>query len=480
MNGSFIAGVLLAGVVATLYSPAANAQTIRQWDFPPGACPANGSLPEPQRSDEASPAYYFPARPASFGRIEYPAAVMVARVPCAIAPHAELRLTIAPLPGRETVYPRIHVIQDGIDYGCAGIAHGNTTGIPGWPGVCTDFSWMSGSGGAICDNPMFCITPEQALRLRGKVTATLFSRTTTTSFDPDRAFTLRLSGHGPADIATNDYEIPARNTPGNVSKLPAAVAGHWWNPDQPGWGMIFDRNERGVLFAAWLTYDDSGRSTWFVMPNGQESEPGVISGAVHALQGQPFSRPEAPNTLAGEIVGQFRFTFGRDGTTEKGVFRYTVNGRSGITPIERLVVRDRDGKACAPYTRGALEVLDQQGWAANIEGSAGYSNSCGTQATLLTYDDAGKPMWIYGALRPNMPRPGDSSANSALFGQLYRPSGTPYGLAWDASRFAANAAVGHWDSYYATYFDPQPLRRVVVEINGAQRVLAFRRFVFEY
>lgn len=479
MKSFHVASLLLASSVIALCAPAASAQTLRQWDFPPGACPANSVLPEPQRSDEAAPAYYFPARPAAFGQIEYPAAVIVARVPCATAPHAEIRLSIAPLPGRETVYPRIHVIQNGIDYGCAGIAHGSTSGIRGWPGVCTEFSWLSGTGGAICDNPMWCTLPEEAMRLRGKVTATLFSRATTTSFDPDRAFTLRISGHGPTNIATVDYEIPARNTPGNVSKLPAAVAGHWWNPDQPGWGMILDRNERGVLFAAWLTYDDAGRSTWFLMPNGQETEPGVVSGAVHALQGQPFSQPEAPNTLAGEIVGQFRFTFGRDGTNEKGVFRYTVNGRSGVSPIERLVIRDPQGKACS-HARGALEVIGQRGWAANIEGSAGYNAFCGTQATLLTYDDAGKPMWLYGALRPNMPRPNDTSANSALFGALHRPSGTPYGLTWDPGRFAANAAVGYWDSAYANYFDPQPLRKVTVEINGAQRVLAFKRFVFEY
>jgi hypothetical protein len=478
MKHLLVASLVLASLSQFNFTGTALAQSVRQWDFPPGGCPTNGYLPEPARTEQATPAYYFPARPTSFGQVEFPAAIIVSRVPCAAAPHAEIRLTVAPLPGRTVIFPRVQVIQRGIDYGCAGLEHGATTSIPGWPGVCRDFIWEAGAiGGAICDSPMWCITPEQASLLRGKVSATLASRALTTSFDPDHTFTLRISRGGTQPDANLIYEIPARGTPGNVHNTPQAVAGLWWNPAQPGWGMLFDRNERGVLFASWLTFDDTGKSTWFVMPNGQESEPGVISGAVHAVRGQPFSQPAAPDTVAGEIVGQFRFTFR---TGDVGEFRYTVNGRSGTAPIERFVMRSAQGAVCGANARGVLEVTGVPGWAANVEGSQGYSTTCGTHASLLTYDDAGKPMWVYGSLLPNIPRPDDITANSALYGALYRPSGTPYGLAWDANRFASGAPVGTWDSSYANYFNPQPLNRVTVDIGGVKRVLGFKRFQFEF
>lgn len=472
------ASLLFASLSQFNFTGTVAAQTLREWSFAPGDCPGGRYLPEPERSDKALPAYYFPARPASFGQAAFPATVTVARIPCADAPYAEIRLSIKPLPGFTSVIPKIQIFQRGVDYGCAGLRHGNDTGIPGWPGLCQEFYWVYGSGGiVVCQSVGWCTFPEAASSLNTGVTATLASRMRTTSFDPDQAFTLVMSRGGPEPDTQLVYEIPARGTPGNVNNTPASVPGMWWNPAQPGWAMVLDRNERGVLFASWLTYDDAGKSTWFVMTNGTETAPGVISGDAYALRGQPFSQPDSAATMAGEVVGKFSFTF-KSGSA--GEFRYKVNGRSGTVPIERFVTRTAQGFACRARTPGVLEVSGMPGWAANIEGSQGYDTVCGTHATLMTYDDEGKPMWVYGSLKPNVPRTEDSASNSALYGALYRPSGTPYGLAWDASRFAPGAPVGIWDSSYLHTTNPQPLNKVTVDIGGAKRVLGFKRFTFEY
>lgn len=498
MKRLLAASLLLAGLSQFGFSGSASAQTIRQWDFSPGACPTSATLPEPERSSFGlgHPAYYFPPRSAAVDLPAFPAALTVARVPCPNSEHAEIRLRITSTPGREIVFPRIDIYQRGIHYGCAGAKH-EGMGFTGWPGYCSEFTWFEYNGRiydayhASCGF-ITCILTSDALSFGGSALTTLYSRSKLTAFDPDLPFTLRVRGNESSTMPPQVYEVPGRGRPGNVASIPRDLAGMWWNPAQPGSGMILDRNERGVMFATWLTYDDTGKSTWFVMPNGQETERGVIVGAVHALRGQPFSQPDASNTLAGEIVGQFRFTFSNGSA---GEFRYTVNGRSGVEPIERFVMRTANGTECHTPVRGALEVSGLPGWAANLVGSSGTSTQCATHATLLTYDDAGSPMWVYGALLPTTVLPtGDDSSNSAqhglilgsiatissaLYGALNRPSGTPYGQPWDAQLFSPGAPVGTWNSsYVGTY--PEALNRVAVRINGVQRTLAFKRFVFEY
>src|SRR6185503_19971412 len=43
--------------------------------------------------------------------------------------------------------------------------------------------------------------------------------------------------------------------------------GLWWNPNESGWGVNIAQ-QGDVWFAAWYTYDRSGKPTWFVMPRG--------------------------------------------------------------------------------------------------------------------------------------------------------------------------------------------------------------------
>jgi hypothetical protein len=451
-------------------SPSTSAQALRQWDFQPGGCPAMGTLLEPQRSQLATPSHVFPPQPASGDRPAFPATISIARVPCGFnIAEAELRMTMTATVA--TQRPRFTIVQRGISYGCAGIPW---TGLIGEvnAGECQEFAWYDPPRG--CTGFGFiCPTAADLARMPpAPVTATLASRTLLTSFDPDLPFTLRVRGNWPASAPDLVYEVPGRGVQFDTSSVPADITGLWWNPAEPGWAVLIDRNWRGAVFAAWLTFDDQGNSTWFVMPNGQSVEIGVVEGAVHAMRGRPFSQLDPGSELAGEIVGRFRISF-QEG--RRGHFQYAVNGRTGGMPVERFDVRTRTGEVCS-YFRGMMLVTGLNGWGASVDGNPARED-CSVHVTLLTYDDDGKPFWAFGGLRP-FPSRFASSRGVSLEGPMYRPTGTPYGLAWDNSRFSIGPALGSWTS---TFFLPaDPFHRVGIALGSARREISFERFRFEF
>ena len=289
----------------------------------PSAC-----LPEPNYfsrpvGEVVTPAYYFPALPANAERPAFPVALSVWRTPCALDGSALLWVRMIPDPnssGRK-VRPLVTVVQDGVEKGWFGVKYGSLT---------PDSHNTIGQGFVWHWNPF------DFDQLNGPLTANLFALV---PFDRDRAFTLKLRFSSPREdhgwtTSTPDliYEIPARGTAGNVAPIPDKMAGLWWNPAEPGTGLILDRNERGATYAAWLTYDDNGDSTWFVMTNSRPSADGGVEGAAYTLRGQPFTQPQLDTAFGAEVVGRFHLKFTG---ASNGEFNFQVNGRSGRMPIQR-------------------------------------------------------------------------------------------------------------------------------------------------
>jgi hypothetical protein len=87
------------------------------------------------------------------------------------------------------------------------------------------------------------------------------------------------------------------------------VADIWWGgPSQAGWGIsIFERP--GLLFSMWFTYDDAGRSTWYVMPEGQWTSPSVFEGRIFSAKGSGWVEHYDASRLQLTDVGPFRLRF---------------------------------------------------------------------------------------------------------------------------------------------------------------------------
>lgn len=427
---------------------------------PPGACPP-GSVSTTAKPDVSTPAYYFPATTANETRPALPVAITVWRERCGTSDDFALWVRMTPAnppdfisgdPNSITVRPRIVVIQNGRDQGWFGRWGGNTA-----PN--RRFQW----GSDLFETGTLFGSRSENLIQMGE------------TFNPYEAFSLHVSypQTWSESVPPLVYEIPAIGKPGNVADLPAKLEGLWWNPAEPGWGLVLDRNERGTVFAAWLTYDDDGQSTWFVMTNGSSTEPRVVEGSVYATRGTPFSSPARGEASAGEKVGRFSIRFD---SADSGELSYTVNGRQGRSPISRFVVRQASGEVCS-RNRGIWEVDGLHGWAVSLEGS--YFAPCMLHATVLTYDDAGKAMWAFAGLTPFSPgRPSLSGAIPYLFGDIRRPQGTPYGLAHNPAQSSVGPVIGQWASTFEQGANAE--FRMRLGMHGRDQSFNIERFRFEY
>ena len=111
------------------------------------------------------------------------------------------------------------------------------------------------------------------------------------------------------------------------------VSDMWWGGEsQTGWGVaIIER--KGALFAVWLTYDASGKPTWFVMPGGTWVDAKRYSGALLHTTGSPWlGGTYDPSALKISASGTFslHFTDSRHATLE-----YSIDGRSGSLSLVR-------------------------------------------------------------------------------------------------------------------------------------------------
>lgn len=485
MNKLLAPILVISGFLATGFAEPTQAQSIREWNYPAGSCPPNQSIADSDNPAEIPEGHYFPALPAAGERPALNYALTVSRRPCGFnLGTSELRLRFFFLPGLDDWRPRLTVVQDGIVHGCTGV-NWPQVGFTGYPGECEGANGLFVIAPQVGNCPLFAIncvnTDAEALRQMtrfgslstttpGTITRTLSIRALQTSFDPDRAFTLRLRGNWPAGAPDVVYEVPANGAPGNRARIPQSANGMWWSPAESGTALVVDRNERGATFAAWLTYDDNGQSTWFFMSNGTSdaaSEVGEVTGTAFAGRGEPFSAPGSNMAFAAEAVGRFSLKFLDHSNLE---FRWAIHGRSGVQHFQRFeMLSPRFGTLCSRGTNSGRiqQVRELPGWAAFIEGSANVGNGCKAHATLLTYDDHGRAMWVYGGMDSNVLRPGPGFSISPFYGALFRPSGTPYGLQHDPNRFSPGSAVGVWDGNQ-------------IRLGATTRLLGIERFFFEY
>lgn len=109
------------------------------------------------------------------------------------------------------------------------------------------------------------------------------------------------------------------------------LADMWWGgPSQNGWGIAI-MEQPGGLFALWLTYDEQGLPTWFVMPAGDWTDRSTYEGVLYRTSGPGWPNYDKSN-LRVTAAGSFRFRFHDQG---HATFTYSVDSHSGDVEIER-------------------------------------------------------------------------------------------------------------------------------------------------
>jgi hypothetical protein len=107
----------------------------------------------------------------------------------------------------------------------------------------------------------------------------------------------------------------------------------WWGgTSQNGWGVAINQQYRKI-FAVWYTYDQAGRTVWYVVPDGSWTNATTYSGAAYRTTGSAWlGVPYNVASLAVIPVGNVTFQFT---DLSNGVMTYNVDGVSQSKPIVR-------------------------------------------------------------------------------------------------------------------------------------------------
>lgn len=251
---------------------------------------------------------------------------------------------------------------------------------------------------------------------------------------------------------------------------PEPVRGLWWDPGEPGWGLVLDRNPAGTVYANWHTFDAAGNAVWFVMPNGVPVGPNAVEGDVYFPTGPAFSSAgfDSRQFVAGQPVGRFRFEFTSE---DVAAFSFDVQGHRGQKAINRLILRDAYDQICR-HVRGAYWNAGEPGWALALEGAID-QYGCPVHAIWSTYGADGRPTWFFAGMNVHRHSAVGFFGYVHFRGDVYRPKGPFFGAPFDRARFELGAPVGYFEltdwpqRYFFSY-----------AIEGRERTVGVRKFEY--
>lgn len=107
----------------------------------------------------------------------------------------------------------------------------------------------------------------------------------------------------------------------------------WWGGlAQNGWGLSL-LEQTGNLFGVWLTYDEAGAPTWFVMPGGSWTNPTTYEGDLYRTRGARWAGvPYDASALRVEPVGRLRIDAASSSTLRAN---YEADGHRGTLLLQR-------------------------------------------------------------------------------------------------------------------------------------------------
>jgi hypothetical protein len=108
-------------------------------------------------------------------------------------------------------------------------------------------------------------------------------------------------------------------------------SGHWWDPNDSGWGLFIWQDASDNVLAAWFTYSADGKPVWWVFQPTWLGD--FLTNDADLIQTSrlPGSTSPPPNPTSLTKVGTAKLRFGRLDTSETGTITYTIGNGSTIT-----------------------------------------------------------------------------------------------------------------------------------------------------
>ena len=118
-------------------------------------------------------------------------------------------------------------------------------------------------------------------------------------------------------------------------------SGHWWDPNDAGWGLFIWHDARDRVLAAWFTYGTDGKPIWYTFQPAWDTFAATFPALLTQTSRMPGPTVPPPNPTSFTTVGtaSLDFTSRPNATTgaipiDAGTFTYTFTG--GPTTVRNI------------------------------------------------------------------------------------------------------------------------------------------------
>ena len=108
-------------------------------------------------------------------------------------------------------------------------------------------------------------------------------------------------------------------------------SGHWWDPNDSGWGLFIWQDARDNILAAWFTYAPDGKSMWYVFQPTWETHSITTTTSLQQTFRAPGPTSPPPTTTNYFPVGSAKLDFSNFGTGDVGKIVYAFIGGTQLT-----------------------------------------------------------------------------------------------------------------------------------------------------
>ena len=234
---------------------------------------------------------------------------------------------------------------------------------------------------------------------------------------------------------------------------PSPLTGLWWNPSESGWGISITQHG-SIIFAAWYTYDGSGKSAWYVASSCPLVGNACLGELYRVTGGRALTVPWEGAGVNVEKVGSISLAFTDNNT---GALKFTINGASGSKSISRQVF----GTSSSGTNYSDLWWnSNESGWGAALthQGNTIF-------LTVYTYDASGAPTWFVASAC--------AMAGSGCSGDLYQVTGgSAPNAAWSGGTSVAKVGT------VSIAFSTSDAATMTYTINGTTQSKAIARQAF--
>ena len=103
-------------------------------------------------------------------------------------------------------------------------------------------------------------------------------------------------------------------------------SGHWWDPNDSGWGLFIWHDARDNVLAAWFTYTPDGKPMWYVFQPTWTTSSATVTSPLRQTSRLPGLTSPPPTATTYATVGSASLDFTNFGTADEGKLTYTFTG----------------------------------------------------------------------------------------------------------------------------------------------------------